>query len=97
MFPDVQTNIWDAVIAVPLIIVLTMVFKLIVKPKDIWVPTFANFLGYGISILISHRHDLAAGIFMGFFYGSAAIGTYSAWKTSWVAFRQPETQIDDKL
>jgi len=43
-----------------------------------------------ISIFISHRENLAARLFMGAFYGAAAIGTYSSLKTAWLAFKNRE-------
>lgn len=85
-FPVVHTNFWDAIIAVPLIIVLTQLFKIFPIPRQ-YFPTIASILGFSISIFISHRHNLWAGFFMGGFYSAAAIGTYSSLKISWIAFK----------
>lgn len=85
-FPDVHTNIWDGVIAVPFIVIITQIFKLFPIPKQ-YFPTIASILGFLISIFISHRDNLSAGIFMGAFYGAAVVGTCSSLKTSWLAFK----------
>lgn len=85
-FPVIHTNIWDGVIAVPLIVIITQFFKLFPIPRK-YFPTIASFFGFAISIFYSHKHNLAAGIFMGGFYSAAAVGTYSSLKTSWLAFK----------
>ncbi|WP_066187392.1 MULTISPECIES: hypothetical protein [Gracilibacillus] len=90
-FPTIHTNIWDGTIAVPVIIILTQCIKVFPIPRQFY-PTVASILGFIISIFISHRHDLWAGVFMGAFYGGAAIGTYSSLKTSWVAFKNHRQQ-----
>jgi glycerol-3-phosphate acyltransferase PlsY len=87
-FPTIQTDFWDGVIAVPLVVIITQLFKVFPIPRQ-YFPTIASVIGYIISIFFSHRHDLWAGIFMGAFYGAAAVGTYSSLKTSWLAFRRP--------
>lgn len=81
-FPVIHTNIWDAVIAVPTVVVLTQMIKLLLPIKSIYIPTIANLVGLFISIFFSHRGNLSAGIFMGFFYGNAAVGVYSSIKTT---------------
>ncbi|MCM3768492.1 hypothetical protein [Neobacillus niacini] len=86
-FPTIQTNFWDAVIAVPLIMIITEILKVILKIPKKFVPTIALILGLSISIFISHRHHLVAGIFMGWFYGYAAIGSYASLKTALLSFR----------
>lgn len=86
-FPDIQTNFWDAVIAVPLTVVLTQIFKLFPIPRK-YFPTIASIIGFTISIFFSHRGDLVAGLFMGGFYGAAAIGFYSSLKTFWLSYRK---------
>lgn len=86
-FPTIHTNFWDAVIAVPLIMILTEILKVILKVPKKFVPTIALILGLSISIFISHRHHLVAGIFMGWFYGYAAIGSYASLKTALLSFR----------
>ncbi|KAB2333963.1 hypothetical protein [Bacillus mesophilum] len=87
-FPTIHTNFWDAVIAVPLVLVLTQLFKTFVKIPKTYIPTIALFFGLLISIFISHRNHLVAGIFMGWFYGYAAIGSYSSLKTTIISFRK---------
>ncbi|KRG12656.1 hypothetical protein [Lederbergia galactosidilytica] len=85
-FPVIHTNFWDGVIAVPLIVIITQLFKLFPIPRQ-YFPTIASILGFAISIFYSHRHNLWAGLFMGGFYSAAAVGTYSSLKTSWIAFK----------
>ncbi|WP_226583506.1 hypothetical protein [Halobacillus litoralis] len=86
-FPIIHTNIWDAVIAVPIIILLTEFIKLIFHLPKGWVPSLAGFLGLVISVFIAHRNNLAAGIFMGLFYGNAAVGVYASLKTSYQVYK----------
>lgn len=86
-FPVIQTNFWDAVIAVPLTVILTQIFKLFPIPHK-YFPTIATLIGFIISIFYSHRGNLVAGIFMGGFYGAAAIGLYSSLKTAWLSYRK---------
>jgi len=87
-FPTIHTNFWDAVIAVPVIVILTQVIKKLFKMQKKHVPFVAVLIGYFISILISHRGNLLAGIFMGYFYGYAAIGSYASLKTSILAYKR---------
>lgn len=86
-FPIIHTNFWDALIAVPFVIIATELLKKIFKIRKAWVPTVANLIGLIISIFIAHPHNLWAGFFMGFFYGNAAVGVYSSLKTQILAFR----------
>lgn len=87
-FPVIHTNIWDVVIAVPLIMAITQLLKLYFHiPKPI-VPTIALTLGLLLSILVSHPNSILSGLLMGWFYGYAAIGSYAALKTSWKAYRR---------
>lgn len=86
-FPTIQTNFWDAIIGVPIVIVLTQLLKLLFKIKSKYVPILALGLGLCFSIFISHPHHLFAGIFMGWFYGYAAIGSYASLKTGVLTFR----------
>lgn len=51
------------------------------------VPLLPIMIGLFISILISHRDNLVAGLFMGWFYGYAAIGNYSALKKAIISYR----------
>ncbi|MFI8688190.1 hypothetical protein [Rossellomorea sp. NPDC077527] len=86
-FPTIHTNFWDAVIAIPVIILLTQLIKTFFKPPAFLVPNIAVILGLFISVFISHRGHLISGIFMGFFYGYAAIGNYASLKTTVLAYR----------
>ncbi|MGN4123465.1 hypothetical protein ACMGD3_00210 [Lysinibacillus sphaericus] len=87
-FPTIHTNFWDAVIAIPVIMILTQLLMKFFHIKPIWVPTMALIIGLIISIFISHRHNLLAGIFMGWFYGYSAIGSYASLKTTLMAYKQ---------
>jgi len=87
-FPTIHTNFWDAVIAVPVVMIITQMIKKAFKIQKKFVPLVATILGYAISIFISHRGDLIAGIIMGYFYGYAAIGSYVTLKNSIKAFKQ---------
>lgn len=89
-FPAIQTNFWDAVFAIPIIIVLTQLIKLYFKLPKWFVPTIALLFGLGISIFISHKHNTLGGIFMGWFYGYAAIGTYASLKSNIISFRNKQ-------
>ncbi|MDQ0971609.1 hypothetical protein QFZ31_001487 [Neobacillus niacini] len=87
-FPTIHTNFWDAVIAVPIVMLITQLIKVFFKVKKKYVPTIALIIGLSISVFISHRHHLIAGVFMGWFYGYAAIGSYASMKTTILAFRK---------
>lgn len=87
-FPLIHTNFWDAVIAVPATMLLTQLCKKLFHIKPFWVPTIALIIGLLISIFISHKHHLVAGIFMGWFYGYAAIGSYASLKTTWISYQK---------
>lgn len=98
-FPVIHTNFWDGVIAVPLIVIITQLFKIFPIPRQ-YFPTIASILGFSISIFYSHRHDLWAGFFMGGFYSAAAVGTYASLKTSWVTFKNRKksvSKIDSRI
>ncbi|MED3576060.1 hypothetical protein [Cytobacillus praedii] len=86
-FPTIHTNFWDAVIAVPSVLVLTQLIKIFLKLPKQFVPSIALIIGLAISIFISHRHSIVAGLFMGWFYGYAAIGSYASLKTTVIYFR----------
>ena len=86
-FPTIHTNVWDGVLAVPAVVLLTQCLKLFPIPRQ-YFPTIASIFGFLISIFISHSGDLWAGTFMGAFYGAAAVGTYSSLKTTWLAYKQ---------
>lgn len=86
-FPTIHTNFWDAVIAVPVVMVITQIIKSFFKIPKKYVPTVALIIGLLISIFISHRHHLFAGIFMGWFYGYAAVGSYASLKTLFITYR----------
>ncbi|PKG23955.1 hypothetical protein [Niallia nealsonii] len=85
-FPIIHTNFLDAVIAVPIVMLITQLIKIFFKIPKKYVPTIALILALCISIFISHRHSLVAGLFMGWFYGYAAIGSYASLKTTITSF-----------
>jgi hypothetical protein len=91
-FPTIHTNFWDAVIAVPTVMIITQLLKVFFHIKKEYVPTIALILGLFISIFISHRHHLIEGIFMGWFYGYAAIGSYASLKTTLLSFRKQKSE-----
>jgi hypothetical protein len=86
-FPVIQTNVWDAFIAVPVVFILTQVIKIFLKVPKKYVPAVAVIIGLLFSVFISHRHHLIEGIFMGWFYGYAAVGSYASLKTTLLSIR----------
>ncbi|MFJ7726859.1 hypothetical protein ACIQXV_11910 [Neobacillus sp. NPDC097160] len=93
-FPTIKTNVWDVILAIPIILLLTQFFKVIFKIPKWLVPSIALILGLGISIFVSHKHNILAGIFMGWFYGYAAIGTYASLKTNLITYRNKSSKKD---
>ena len=87
-FPTIHTNFWDAVIAVPAVMISTQIVKKLFKIPKKYVPLMALVFGLLISIFISHKGNLLAGFFMGYFYGYAAIGSYASLKTTIMSFRK---------
>ncbi|WP_165997797.1 MULTISPECIES: hypothetical protein [Bacillaceae] len=87
-FPVIHTNFWDAVLAIPLVMILTQLIKIFTPIPRTFVPTLAIILGLLISVFYSHRHHLVAGLFMGYFYGYAAIGNYASLKTTLLALKK---------
>ncbi|WP_088043140.1 hypothetical protein [Bacillus sp. EAC] len=87
-FPTIHTNFWDAIVAVPVVMVLTQLLKIFFHIKRKYVPLIALILGLCFSIFISHRQSLISAIFMGWFYGYAAIGSYASLKTGIKSFRK---------
>ena len=85
-FPTIHTNFWDAVIAVPSVMIITQMIKMLLKVPKKFIPTIALIIGLVFSIFISHRESFVAGIFMGWFYGYAAIGSYASLKTTLISF-----------
>lgn len=81
-FLIIQTNFWDAVAAVPIVMILTQLIKWVFHIPKKFRPTTALLLGLIISVFFSHRHSLTTGLFMGWFYGYSAIGSYASTKTS---------------
>jgi hypothetical protein len=90
-FPTIHTNFWDAVLAVPIVMIITQLIKKLVKIKKLYVPTIALLLGLLISVFYSHRGHLLEGVFMGWFYGYAAIGSYSSLKTTLLSYRKQKS------
>lgn len=89
-FPIIHTNFWDAVIAVPVVVLATQLLKTLLHLRKVYVPGVANLLGLIISVFIAHPNNLWAGIFMGIFYGNAAVGIYSSLKTQILSYRAGE-------
>ncbi|MFU7587702.1 hypothetical protein ACMX9J_02145 [Priestia sp. RMT2NF4] len=87
-FPTIHTNFWDAVIGVPVVLIVTQLIKWLFHPKKQYVPTIALAVGVLFSVFISHPHHIIAGLFMGYFYGYAAIGSYAGLKTTWRTIRK---------
>ena len=87
-FPVIHTNIWDAIWAIPVIIVVVLMIERFFKVPVAWLSTVATVVGLLLSIFISHRGNLSAGIFMGFFYGGAAFGFMYSVRNSYIAYRR---------
>lgn len=87
-FPIIHTNLWDAVIAVPSVVIITQIIKVTLPIPRSLIPTVASVVGLLISVFFSHRGDLSAGIFMGFFYGNAAVGVFSSIKIAWISYKR---------
>lgn len=86
-YPIIHTNIWDAIWAVPVVILIVLAAHWLFKVPASWLSTVATFFALLLSIFISHRGNLSAGIFMGFFYSGAALGTIFSIKQSYLAYR----------
>ena len=86
-FPVIHTNIWDAIWAIPVIVVVVLMIKAFFKVPGAWLSTVATVVGLVLSIFISHPGNLSAGIFMGFFYGGAAFGFMYSVRNSYIAYR----------
>ncbi len=93
-FPVIHTNFWDAILAIPLVMILTQLIKILTPIPRTFVPTLAIILGLLISVFYSHPHHLVAGIFMGYFYGYAAIGNYASLKTTLLALKNRKRNKD---
>ncbi|WP_040208831.1 hypothetical protein [Neobacillus jeddahensis] len=91
-FPTIHTNVWDAIFAIPIIMFTTQLIKVFFSIPKWIVPTIALLLGLAISLFISHKHNFYAGIFMGWFYGYAAIGSYASLKTNLTAYRNKKSK-----
>jgi hypothetical protein len=85
--PVIHTNIWDTIWAIPVIVVVVLMTKVFFKVPTAWLSTVATVVGLVLSIFISHPGNLSAGIFMGFFYGSAALGFMYSVRNSFIAYR----------
>lgn len=92
-FPVIQTNFWDAVIAVPVVLIITEIIKVILPIPRPLIPTVATIIGLIISIFFAHKGNLGAGIFMGYFYGNAAVGVFSSLKISYIAYKKRKNRI----
>ncbi|MFB1051889.1 hypothetical protein [Paraliobacillus sp. JSM ZJ581] len=89
-FPIIHTNFWDAILAVPTVVILTQIIKIWIHIKPVLVPTVANIIGLLIAIFFAHKHNIWAGVFMGFFYGNASVGVYASLKTSLIAYKNKQ-------
>lgn len=38
MFPTIHTNFWDAVLAIPTIVIITQFLKIVLKPSKKYIP-----------------------------------------------------------
>ena len=74
-FPTIHTNVWDALWAIPAILLGIFLLKVLFKLSESWFSTATTIIGLILSIFISHPGNLPAGVFRGFFYGGAASGT----------------------
>lgn len=86
-FPIIHTNFWDAVVAVPAVLIITQLIKVILPVPKYLIPTVATVVGLIISVFFAHRGNISAGIFMGFFYGNAAVGAFSSLKISYITYK----------
>ena len=86
-FPIIHTNIWDGLWAIPAILLVILLLRVLFKLRESWFSTAATLIGLILSIFISHPGNLAAGIFMGFFYGGAASGTIYSLKVWYISYR----------
>ncbi|MFD1707292.1 hypothetical protein ACFSCZ_11175 [Siminovitchia sediminis] len=91
-FPVIHTNFWDSLIAVPAVLAATQMIKFFLPIPRVLIPTVANILGLLFALCIAHRFHFWGAIFMGLFYGNAAVGVYASLKTSWEAFRNKKRQ-----
>ncbi|MBD8007122.1 hypothetical protein [Bacillus norwichensis] len=89
-FPVIHTNFWDSVIAVPVVLIVTQIIKVLFPIPRVLIPTVANILGLAFALFIAHRFNFWGAIFMGLFYGNAAVGVYASLKTSWHAYRNSD-------
>lgn len=94
-FPIIRTNFWDATIAVPIVLILTQIIKLTLPIPKVFIPTIASIVGLIISIFFSHKGNLSAGIFMGLFYGNAAVGVFSSLKLSYITYKKRKHRKTD--
>ena len=90
--PVIHTNIWDAIYAIPSVMIVIQILKLWLDiPKPV-VPYLALLIGLLISVFISHKHDMHAGIFMGIFYGLSAIGNFSSLRATYIWYKKNKKQ-----
>ncbi|WP_019156032.1 hypothetical protein [Robertmurraya massiliosenegalensis] len=93
-FPVIHTNFWDAIIAVPLVMIATQILKKLFDISKPYIPMLASITGLIISIFFAHRDNLWVGIFMGFFYGNAGVGLYSSLKTQLMTYRNSRNDFE---
>lgn len=54
-FPIIHTNFWDAVTAVPIILIVTQIIKIFLKVPKKYVPSIAIALALGLIISVLHK------------------------------------------
>ncbi|MCG7343736.1 hypothetical protein MHZ92_06300 [Sporosarcina sp. ACRSL] len=86
--PVIHTNMWDALWAVPVVLLVVLIAKWLFRVRSSWLSTVSTVAALLLSIFVSHRGDLSAGIFMGFFYSGAAMGVIYSIKQSFLAYRE---------
>jgi len=87
-FPIIHTNVWNAFLAIPAILLGIFLLKVLLKLPESWFSTAATIIGLILSIFISHPGNLLAGIFMVFFYGGAVLVTIYSMKVWYNSYRK---------
>jgi hypothetical protein len=92
-FPFIHTNFWDALIAIPAIVVAIEFLKIFFRNMSTWIPVIANVIGIMFSVFLAHPESLWTGIVMGIIYGVSAVGSYATFTTTIRTYRdkRPKT------
>ena len=64
-FPIIHTNIWDAIWAIPVIVIVIILIKVFFKIPSSWLSTVAVVIG----LIIIHLHQPLGKLISGYFYG----------------------------